>query len=447
MIECSSMEENREEMLARFIGAQRQFEALLTPLTAEEHRIQPTVEASPPWWSLMHTAWFYSRNILMELGEYLPLDRLYDPLLNSYYHALGPYFDQGLRGKLAEPANNRAYAYRSSVHERMTRLIQTATGKELERLAFLLEIAINHEEQHMELFLTEIKRIKAENPVGELRLPYCAPPPFLSATEAVAAEFLPFGSGLYEFGNLEGGWCWDNELAVHSYHLRDFAIMNRLVTNGEYLEFMEDGGYEDFSLWLSSAYDAVIKKGLWRSPLYWEKIDGAWWTWTLSGMKRVEPHEPVCHVSFYEAHAYALWKSRNDAHYRGARLPTEREWELAARASRVPISGNFLESGQYHPSSAAKAVPGVPAQMLGDLWVWTASHYEPYPGYKPLPAGLVEYNSKFMNNQRVLRGGSCATPVGHMRLSYRNFWQALTRFQFTGIRLAMDFDREGTHAG
>jgi ergothioneine biosynthesis protein EgtB len=432
------MRDKRERLLARFGEVQRQFAVLCKPLTVEEHRVQPIVEASPPWWSVMHTSWFYARNILQELGEYLPLDRRYDTLLNSYYHALGPYLDQGRRGKLSEPGNVEAYAYRDAVRQRMERLILHIDEKRLARLEFLLEIGVNHEEQHMELLLTEVKRLKAENPLLELRRPYVDAPPAGRAKDPGAPRFIPFGGGCYEFGNLEGGWCWDNELAVHRHCLRDFALQNRLVTNGEYLEFIEDGGYKDCRLWLSSAYDAFVKQGLIQAPLYWEKIDGVWWHWTLAGMRQVDPHEPVCHVNFYEAHAFALWKSAADSCYKGVRLPTEREWEQAARSSKVKISGNFLESGEYRPLAAAKVPADALVQMVGDLWVWTSSHYEPYPGYQPLPAGLVEYNSKFMNYQRVLRGGSCATPQQHLRLSYRNFWQPLTQFQFSGIRLAQD---------
>ncbi len=434
------MREKRESLLKRFVDVQGKFEQLCKPLTPEEHRIQPMVETSPPWWSVMHTGWFYARNILKEMGEYLPEDWKYDILLNSYYHALGPYVEQRIRGRLSEPANEQAYEYRKSVHERMQRLIMTIDEKYLSRLEFLLEIAFNHEEQHMELLLTEIKRIKAENPVIELRRPYGNSYQGIQAADPGEAFFIPFSGGWSEFGNTEGGWCWDNELGIHKHHVKDFALMNRLVTNGEYTEFMEDGGYRNFRLWLSSAYDSLIKKSLLHSPLYWEQIDHQWWMWTLTGMRRVDPHEPVCHVSFYEAHAFALWKSTTDSRFKGARLPTEHEWEYAARLSGAVVEGNFMESGLYHPIAAAETPGEALVQMVGDVWVWTSSHYEPYPGYKPLPEGLVEYNSKFMDNQRVLRGGSCATPKNHMRISYRNFWAPSTQFQFTGLRLAMDLD-------
>jgi ergothioneine biosynthesis protein EgtB len=432
--------EKREQLLGRFLAVQGTFEQLCRPLTAEEHRIQPVVEVSPPWWSVMHTSWFYARNILMELGEYLDEDRKYDLLLNSYYHALGSYLEQGIRGRLAEPTNERAYAYRSSVQERMKRLVTEADEKQLPRLEFLLEIGTNHEEQHVELLLTEIKRIKGENPVAQLRRPYVSSADTPTAKSPGVPVFLPFSGSEALFGNVEGGWCWDNELGVHPHHIRDFALMNRPVTNGEYLEFIEDGGYRDCRLWLSSAYDLFIKKDLLHAPLYWEKIEGAWWNWTLSGMKRVDPSEPVCHVNFYEAHAYASWKARTDGRCKLVRLPTEHEWEYAARLSGTVGEGNFLESGRFHPMASPENGGDLARQMFGDVWEWTSSHYEPYPGYKAFSGGLCEYNSKFMNNQRVLRGGSCATPAHHLRVSYRNFWAPATQFQFSGIRLALDPD-------
>jgi ergothioneine biosynthesis protein EgtB len=434
------MAEKREVLLGRFLAVQGTFERLCRPLTAEEHRVQPVVEVSPPWWSVMHTAWFYARNILMELGEYLDEDRKYDLLLNSYYHALGSYLEQGIRGRLSEPTNECAYAYRASVQERVKRTITSAGEDNLPRIEILLEIGVNHEEQHIELLLTEIKRIKGGNPVQELRRPYVPSAESSASSHPGEPVFLPFQGSDALFGNVEGGWSWDNELAIHRFQIRSFALMDRPVTNGEYLEFLEDGGYRAGGLWLSSAYDLLIKNELLHCPLYWEKIDGAWWNWTLSGMRKVDPFEPVCHVNFYEAHAYASWKAQTDPRYRSVRLPTEHEWEYAARVSGVPIAGNFLESGRFHPEASREGRSDLPRQLFGDVWEWTSSHYEPYPGYQAFPGGLCEYNSKFMNNQRVLRGGSCATPAKHLRLSYRNFWAPATQFQFTGFRLARDLD-------
>jgi ergothioneine biosynthesis protein EgtB len=281
----------------------------------------------------------------------------------------------------------------------------------------VLRIGIEHEQQHQELFYTEIKCILAQNP-PHLRRAYSAIGEKSSACEqdeACEAKFIDFESGLFEFGNRDGGWCWDNELPVHEHFLRPFALCDRLVTNDEYLDFIADGGYRNPLLWLDNGWRECTQQG-WQAPLYWEKVDGASRHFTLHGTRPLPLHEPVCHVSFYEADAFARWKGENFRAERAARLPTEREWELAARRSSM--------LHDVHRS----------------LWQWTASYYEPYPGYRPFPGALAEYNGKFMDNQRVLRGGSFATPPDHYRASYRNFWPARTRFQFTGIRLARDVE-------
>jgi ergothioneine biosynthesis protein EgtB len=310
----------------------------------------------------------------------------------------------------------------------MERLIRESSDADFERVGFLITTGIQHEQQHQELLVTEVKHILGCN-VPELREPYR--PARGERRTAPEARWVPFQGGLQEIGNLEGGWCWDNEMPVHKAWLEDFALLNRLVTNREYLEFVEDGGYSNPLLWLSNGWARVKELG-WTAPLYWEGSgDGGWQVWTLSGVRDLDPEEPVCHVSFYEAEAYARWKD--------ARLPTEREWEHAARVSGFPGEGNFLDSGALHPRAAGANVDshgGSLVQMGGDVWEWTTSHYEPYPGYRPFEGPLVEYNGKFMDNQRVLRGGSCATPANHIRASYRNFWPAEARFQFTGIRLA-----------
>ena len=249
-------------------------------------------------------------------------------------------------------------------------------------------------------------------------------------------RFVAFDGGLFEFGHREEGWCWDNELPVHEFFLHPFFLQDRLVTNAEYQEFLADGGYRQQLLWLDNGWARVQQEG-WQAPLYWERRDGEWSIWTLAGLRPLAADEPVCHVSFYEADAFARWASQTFASCRRARLPSEREWEHAARRLRTGPSGDaFLESGRLHPSPLGGSEPL--AQMAGVLWQWTTSYYEPYPGYEPFPGALAEYNGKFMDNQRVLRGGSCVTPRDHFRVSYRNFWPAPTRFQFTGIRLARD---------
>jgi ergothioneine biosynthesis protein EgtB len=365
----------------------------------------------------------------------LPVDLEYAFLLNSYYHKAGLRGLRGQRGIRTRPTITDTYKYRGSVDERMEKLISQAGDKDREDLVFSITVGVNHEQQHQELFHTEIKNIYFANPV-KLRPAYRARPGNAMLDGGPGqAEFIALKGGSFEFGNTEGGWCWDNELKVHQAFLGDFALQDRLVTNGEYMDFMEDGGYEDSQFWLSDGW-FEIEKQQWRAPLYWEKIDGKWWTFTLAGMSEVDPAEPVCHVSFYEASAFANWKSKADSDCRGVRLPTEREWELAARLSTVDSAkANLFESAVLHPLAGTSSGKGL-SQMLGDVWEWTSSHYEPYPGFQEFPDDLSEYNGKFMNNQRVLRGGSCVTPSTHIRVSYRNFWAPATRFQFSGFRLA-----------
>jgi ergothioneine biosynthesis protein EgtB len=314
----------------------------------------------------------------------------------------------------------------------MTRLLAEAPEEDWERLAFLVYTGIQHEQQHQELLLTEVKHILWSN-AAPLREPYRSRRPQTAGSRTAPPEqrWVTVPGGLCEIGNVEGGWAWDNELPVHRFFLADFALANRLVTNGEYLELMADGGYEQPLLWLSNGWAKVQEEG-WQAPLYWEEHDGRWQIWTLSGLRDLDPAEPVCHVSFYEADAYARW--------RGARLPTEREWEHAARGAGF-AGENFLDAGVLHPTAAEANGHVDLLQLGGDVWEWTSNHYEPYPGYRPFDGNLMEYNGKFMDNQRVLRGGSCATPANHIRVSYRNFWPADARFQFTGIRLAQDRER------
>jgi ergothioneine biosynthesis protein EgtB len=251
---------------------------------------------------------------------------------------------------------------------------------------------------------------------------------------------VPIPAGLVSFGSLEGeaDWCWDNERPEHKAYLEPFAFADRLVTNREYLEFMADGGYENPLLWLSNGWAQAGAEG-WEAPLYWSRDGEGWSQWTLDGDRPVDLDEPVCHVGFYEAEAYARWRSSLGGESTGTRLPTEREWEQAARSASFPgLEPNFLDTLALHPRHAPIAPPGEIVQMGGDVWEWTTSHYEPYPRYRPFEGALMEYNGKFMDNQRVLRGGSCATPANHIRASYRNFWPGGTRFQFTGIRLARE---------
>ncbi len=425
----------RKELLDRYIRTRQLSLRLCEPLQAEDFRIQSMPDVSPPWWNLGHTTWFFARNILEPFGRYSSEDAELEFVLNSYYEALGPRIARDRRGLVTRPTTDRIYRFRASVDERMLSLIGEVKAEDFERVRDYTIVGVNHEQQHQELLLTEVKHILGTN-APNLREAY------RPRREAEAGGFagakpvaIEFEGGLFEFGNREGGWCWDNELPVHRAWLDDFALLNRAVTNREYIEFMQDGGYSNPLLWLSNGWASVQAEG-WRSPLYWEEADGEWRYWTLSGTRAVDADEPVCHVSFYEADAFARWQGETDVEWRGARIPTEHEWEHAARSTGFPdASGNFLDTGALHPRPAGGR-PDTLAQLGGDVWEWTASHYEPYPGYRPFEGSIAEYNGKFMDNQRVLRGGSCVTPADHIRASYRNFWPAATRFQFTGIRLA-----------
>ncbi len=430
--------DRREKLLAMYRKVRRASLDMCAPLSTEDYQVQPSEEVSPPKWNLGHTSWFFWRFILRQNGLSLPVDDAYAYLLNSYYHRAGLRNLRGRRGVITRPTVEGIYDYRKSVDERMERLISSVGEEVLDRLEFLITVGKNHEQQHQELFYTEIKNIYHWN-LAHLRPAYL--PPAAGAPHAQKAkeiEFVPLEGGTFEFGNIEGGWCWDNELCTHKAFVDDFALSDRLITNREFFEFIGDGGYSNSLLWLSDGW-YEIEKQRWSAPLYWEEIDGKWWNFTLSGMREIDPEEPVCHVSFYEACAFAAWKSENDPGFKGARVPTEREWEHAARISGAEsLPGNFVEDRRLHPSPATPANGAPLAQMFGDVWEWTSSHYEPYPGFREFPDDLSEYNGKFMNNQRVLRGGSCVTPRDHIRLSYRNFWHPAARFQFTGIRLAKD---------
>lgn len=431
------MQPDRQTLLDQYRSVRRASVAMCEPLTAEEHRIQPMADVSPPWWNLGHTSWFFVRNVLEPFGgPAQPEDADFDYVLNSYYVSLGNRLARIRRGSITRPTNEEVYRYRTSVDERIEQLLRTAAESRMHDMASVMTIGMQHERQHQELFYTEIKNILYQNP-PQLRRPYRTMAAASGAAEPDAKpRFVAFQGGLHEFGNLEGGWCWDNELPLHKQYLYDFAVQDRLVTNSEYLEFIQDGGYRRQLLWLDNGWARAQEEG-WDSPLYWEHRDGQWWIWTLGGMRELSPDEPVCHVSFYEADAFARWKSETSSDFRGARLPTEREWEHAARSAGANAgSANLLDSGRLHPSPSSSSRGRM--QMLGNVWQWTSSYYEPYPGYQPFPGALAEYNGKFMDNQRVLRGGSCATERDHIRISYRNFWAGPTRFQFTGIRLAKD---------
>lgn len=413
---------SRDALGARFESVCRHTEQLCRSLAIEDYGLQGMADTSPVKWHLAHTAWFFETFVL---STFIPGYRAYHPryrfLFNSYYEAVGEPFPRALRGQLSRPTVSEVVAYRAHVNATMHDLLAGAAERDWTEIAARTALGCHHEEQHQELILTDLKYCFALNPLkpafrGDLPL---------STGSAPALRFEEQPPGLREIGHAGGGFAFDNESPRHRVYLEPFALGSRLVTAGEYLEFIEAGGYARPELWLSDGFRIAHERG-WAAPLYWERQDGHWWHFTLGGMRTLDEAEPVCHVSFYEAEAYARFRDK--------RLPTEAEWE--AVAATVPAAGNFRESGFLHPAPAPDA-RGV-TQLFGDTWEWTRSSYEPYPGYRPAAGALGEYNGKFMANQMVLRGGSCVTPTGHIRASYRNFFYPPDRWQFMGIRLAGD---------
>ena len=398
---------------------------LCAPLQAEDYTVQPAGDVSPPKWHLGHTTWFFENFILRDrVAGYRLFDERLNWFFNSYYESQGPRILRTNRGNMTRPATDTILAYRAYVDQHLTRLLDEYEEALPEDLAHLLEIGLQHEQQHQELLVTDIKYILGTNPL----YPVYRKDRGSAATDVFDQAWLPVQAGLYEIGYAGDGFCWDNELSRHQAYLHDCALARRLVTNGDYLAFMCDDGYDRFEFWQMEGIEWA--RGLdTKAPLYWYEQDGEWYQYTLKGLRPVDLSAPVTHVSFFEADAYARWA--------GYRLPTEQEWEVVCRQRHADVSptANFVENESWHP--VAPAAPD-DNQFLGNVWEWTNSAYLPYPRY-PRPEGaLGEYNGKFMINQMVLRGGSCATPRSHIRPTYRNFFQTDKRWQFTGIRLAKD---------
>ncbi len=400
---------------------------LAAPLGVEDQAAQAHEDASPTKWHLAHTSWFFETFVLL---PFLPGYRIFDErfayCFNSYYEAQGERQPRPLRGLLTRPTASDVQAYRAHVDEALHRLSGIGRMEELD-IAEKLEVGIAHEMQHQELILTDILALFASSP---LRPAYRDAPCLREHHAARDPLFLSFEGGLHEIGAEGSGFAFDNESPRHKVFLEPFALADRLVTNGEWLAFIEDGAYRDPRLWLSDGWQTVLQEG-WHAPLYWEERDGLWLQMTLLGSRPVEVATPVCHVSFYEADAFARWA--------GKRLPIEVEWECAV--ANVPVSGNMLGHGALRPLPAtANPGPGQGGltQMFGDAWQWTQSAYSPYPGYRPAAGALGEYNGKFMCNQMVLRGASCVTPDAQARATYRNFFYPHQRWQFSGLRLARD---------
>jgi ergothioneine biosynthesis protein EgtB len=411
---------DRASLIEAFREVRAQTEKLCQPLETEDYVIQSVADVSPPKWHLAHTSWFFEQFVLAEAqAAYQRFHPMYAYLFNSYYNLAGEYHPRVKRGVLSRPTVADVYKFRAHVTDRMTDLLDSVTDEELRRLEPTVTIGLNHEQQHQELLVTDIKHILWCNPLEPVYRPRDDTP----APEARPMGWLELKGGLHEIGFANGSFSFDNELPRHRVYLNDFRIADRLVTNGEYLRFMQDGGYTRPDLWLSDGWYTVNEQR-WDCPLYWEQRDGEWWNFSLAGMRKVDPNEPVCHISHFEADAYARWA--------GKRLPTEAEWELAAASQ--PIEGNFVDSERYHVAGLSNGS----SQFFGDVWEWTQSAYLPYPGFQPLPGAVGEYNGKFMSGQMVLRGGSCATPASHIRPTYRNFFQPYQRWQFMGVRLAED---------
>lgn len=402
-------------------------EALARPLSPEDQQIQSMPDASPTKWHLAHGSWFFETFVLKEhLGGYVPFDEDFAYLFNSYYEALGPRHARPSRGLITRPSLEEVLAYRRHVDVAMARLIGSPALDADESLAARITLGLHHEQQHQELLLMDIKHAFSCNPL----YPAYEPPVATAMGDAEPLRWVEVAGGVRAIGHGGGEFAFDNEGPRHEVMLRDFRIASRLATNGEYLEFMRDGGYARPEFWFMDGIETVRREG-WDAPSYWREIDGAWYEFTLAGLRPLDPAVPVSHVSFYEAAAYAAWARK--------RLPTEAEWECAAAALPADIEqgANLLGSGPLQPAPA-KDRGELPGQMIGDLWEWTRSAYADYPGFRPAEGAIGEYNGKFMANQMVLRGGSFATPPGHIRVTYRNFFYPHQRWMFSGIRLAED---------
>jgi ergothioneine biosynthesis protein EgtB len=410
----------------RFAAIRAATVALAAPLSAEDCALQSMPDASPVKWHLAHTSWFFETFALRpSLPGYRERDPRFESLYNSYYESVGTPYTRARRGLLSRPSLDEVLAYRRHVDDAMAGLLSREVAPDL---AAVIELGLQHEQQHQELVLTDVKHLLAQSPLRPAYLS-AAPEPAASAGEPPAQRWHAYAGGLVGVGAGGEGFAFDNERPRHRRLLEPFALAHRLVTNAEWIAFIEDRGYARPELWLSDGIAAVRAEG-WQAPLYWERRAEGWWHFTLNGMQPVEPNAPVCHVSYYEADAFARWA--------GARLPGEDEWELAA--APLPVRGNFVESGRLLPAppTARSAAGAAPAQLFGDVWEWTRSPYAAYPGYAPPAGALGEYNGKFMVNQLVLRGGACTTPAAHVRASYRNFFPPSARWQLSGVRLAQD---------
>ncbi len=433
-----------QQTLAEHYHRIRQDSMLLCePLETEDFCIQTMPEVSPPKWHLAHTSWFFETLLLKPFAKnYKEFHPKFAVLFNSYYDTIGEYHPRHQRGLLSRPSINEVYKYRHHVDKAMHELLLNSHHRDSKTITSRTILGLNHEQQHQELLLTDIKHIFASNPLRPAYKKASAAPQDQHNADTLNTQWIKIDGGLKIIGSsLNYGtdnitsktdFAYDNEGPLHQVYVEDFMLASHPVNNAEYLEFIHDDGYKKPDYWLADAWK-IINQQNWQAPLYWEKIDNLWHNMTLQGMQPVDMDAPVCHVSFYEAAAFARWK---DLQQTGIRLPTEMEWEVATE--NLTIEGNFRDSDLLQPASVTAKDNNTLQQMFGDVWEWTQSAYAAYPGYHARPGALGEYNGKFMSSQLVLRGGSCATPLEHIRKTYRNFFYPHERWQYSGFRLAKD---------
>ncbi len=415
-----------EAIAERFEHVRAETERIVSPLQPADFEAQSMPDCSPAKWHLAHTTWFFDVFVLAAFEPgYVEVDPAFKVLFNSYYTHVGERHLRRERGLLTRPSLDEVQRYRQIVEQRVRTLVDRLDqwpAADAQRVLSRVLLGTHHEQQHQELLLTDIKHLFSRNAIN----PCYAPDDGTSPTGTLTpVTYTRFDSGLHQIGHAGQAFAFDNEGPRHTYHVASFELANRLVTNGEFTEFVRDRGYQRPELWLDEGFATCQQLG-WNAPLYWRGAPGEFRQFTLSGERELAPHEPVSHVSQFEADAFARWA--------GQRLPTEQEWEVAASGRKV--DGHFLRSHQVHPRPSLAS--GALDQLFGDCWEWTSSAYLPYPGYRPATGALGEYNGKFMSNQMVLRGGSCATPLGHIRATYRNFFRSADRWQFSGFRLARD---------
>jgi ergothioneine biosynthesis protein EgtB len=417
---------DRMALLEHLQHVRRESQALTANLSAEDQSIQSMPDVSPTKWHLAHTTWFFETFVLSRFDpDYRTFDPAFAYLFNSYYEAAGPRHPRSERGLLSRPGVGVIAAYRAYVDDALARLVERSSADTWRAAAPLVELGAHHEQQHQELILMDIKHVFSVNPL----LPAYQAPAWPRQTEASHADRVEFAAGLFEIGHRGPGFVFDNETPRHRVWLDRFALATHPVSCADYCAFIEEGGYRRPELWLSDGWATVCREG-WSAPLYWSRDTGEWTIFTLAGRRSLDGAEPVCHVSFYEADAYARWK--------GKRLPTEAEWEVAAAG--LPLAGNFADARrlQPHPAAPEAARDARLRQMFGDVWEWTQSPYTAYPRFRPIEGAIGEYNGKFMSGQMVLRGGAAVTPKGHIRATYRNFFPPAARWAFAGLRLAED---------